>query len=476
MPTNSSPVLCWLRRDLRIDDNRTLAEATAHNRGCVVVFVFDPCILEKLPLKNDRRVNFIYESLRVLDRKLRDHGSLLVVRYGDPRIEIPALAKALNASTVITARDYEPYARDRDKEVATRLESQGVHFQTIKDTVIREGGEVFTQAGTPHRVYTPYARTWRAQLTEGDYAPAQSDLTALVPEANLQEHCQSWSLNDIGFEENSLWLKAGEDAGRDQLHAFRKKIANYAENRDEPAANATSALSVHFRFGTVSIRAAVRLALEVGKDGDKWLAELIWREFYQDLLFHHPAVTTTTFQPQYQNISYPGGQEEFKVWCEGLTGFPIVDAAMRCFNETGWMHNRLRMIVGSFLTKDLLVNYKRGESYFADRLLDFELASNNGGWQWVASVGADAQPYFRIFNPLLQSKKFDPKGEFIRRWVPELADLDNNGIHCPASLTELERIAAGVHLGENYPHPVVDHHVQKDLAVALLSSNAKNIT
>ncbi len=425
-------------------------------------------------------MNFIHTSLQEIDKSLRAHGSQLIVRYGNPVDEVLKVAQAIGAHSVFAASDYEPYAQKRDATVRSLLNELGIRFESVKDSVIREGGEVMTQAGTPHRVYSPYARTWRSLLKEQDIEEAIVNLQMLVsiPLLNSFENgalCHPWELSDIGFHPSEIGITAGEASGISQLDGFAEKIQSYAQNRDFPALDATSHLSVHLRFGTVSVRQAMRLALSFGPSGDKWLAELIWREFYQDLLFHHPEVAQQTFQPQYRNLEYSGSEEFYHAWCVGKTGYPLVDAAMRCFNETGWMHNRLRMVVGSFLTKDLLVDYRRGESYFADGLLDFELASNNGGWQWVASVGADAQPYFRIFNPILQSRKFDPDGAFIREWVPELRDLDNKSIHFPSDLNEFELTSAGVYLGQNYPHPMVDHHTQKDLAVALLSQAAKNV-
>jgi deoxyribodipyrimidine photo-lyase len=246
-------------------------------------------------------------------------------------------------------------------------------------------------------------------------------------------------------------------------------MSNYKKARDFPALNGTSILSPHLRFGTISCRAAVRAALAVsGEGGDKWLSELIWREFYSMILLRFPEVVEHTFRPEFDDLEYPGTHEYFEAWVEGRTGYPIVDAAMRCFEATGWMHNRLRMVVASFLTKDLLVNYKWGEAYFARKLLDFELASNNGSWQWAASVGADPQPYFRIFNPILQSKKFDSEGKFIRKWCPELTGFSNERIHFPAEATEMEQKLAGCLIGKDYPKPIVDHSEQRQKAISLL--------
>jgi deoxyribodipyrimidine photo-lyase len=294
-----------------------------------------------------------------------------------------------------------------------------------------------------------------------DLAPLEPDLSKVrpgPPESELQP------IETYGFQPADLWLMPGESAAKARLDQFVPKIGDYEEQRNYPAVSGTSGLSVHLRFGTISVRQCVRRAWELGANGDKWVTELIWREFYQALLFNHPHVTHRAFRPEYAGLEWPGEDDHFQAWCAGKTGYPIVDAAMRCLNKTGWMHNRLRMIVASFLTKDLLIDWRRGEHYFAVKLLDFELASNNGGWQWAASTGADSQPYFRIFNPLLQSEKFDEKGTFIRQWIPELSAFDSRTIHDPWSRNPLEAIASG------YPRPIVDHATQKARALKLLSS------
>lgn len=467
--------LCWIRRDLRLSDHTALAEATNQYEQVAVVFVFDTEILKFLEDCDDRRLVFIHRSLEELDQKLRAHGSMLIVRHGNPVHEIPKLASELGCEAVFTSKDYEPYARERDYGVDLRLRESGIAFTPLKDSVVFEGGEVLSQSGTPLRVYTPYGRAWRAKFSPSLHADDRApNLEHLIRASQLKPFSFDWSLGVIGFQDNKLWLEAGEDAGRQRLNSFRVNISQYGEERDFPAKAGTSGISVHLRFGTVSARQAVRLALEVGTPGaDKWLSELIWREFYQDILFHNPRVVTDTFQPQYNDLEYPGEEAWFEAWKAGQTGYPIIDAAMRCFNATGWMHNRLRMVVASFLTKDLLIDYRRGEAYFARYLLDFDLASNNGGWQWAASVGADPQPYFRIFNPYLQSIKFDPDGTFIRQWIPELALLYGKSIHCPSEATAMELASAGVTLGENYPHPIVDHATQRDKAIALLGAAKK---
>lgn len=476
MPLARHKALCWIRRDLRLCDHTALAEATNQYEQVAVVFVFDTEILKFLEDSDDRRLVFIHRSLVELDRKLKAQGSMLIVRHGNPVHEIPKLAYELGCGAVFTAKDYEPYAHERDHGVDLRLRELGIQFKSFKDSVVFEGGEVLSQTGTPLRVYTPYGRAWRAKFNPVLHADERMpNLEHLIPSSDLEQFSCDWRLSALGFHDNSLWLDAGEEAGIQRLNSFRVNISQYGDDRDFPSKSGTSGISVHLRFGTISIRQAVRLALEVGTPGaDKWLSELIWREFYQDILFHNPRVVTDTFQPQYNELAYPGDEAWFEAWKLGKTGYPIIDAAMRCFNATGWMHNRLRMVVASFLTKDLLIDYRRGEAYFARYLLDFDLASNNGGWQWAASVGADPQPYFRIFNPYLQSMKFDPDGTFMRQWLPELALLYGKSIHCPSEATGMELAAAGVTLGENYPHPIVDHATQRDQAIALLGAAKRN--
>lgn len=417
-----------------------------------IVFIFDTEILDQLEDKDDRRLTFIHQSLLEIDEKLKSLGSQLVVRIGNPINEIPKLAEELGADGVFTAHDFEPYALKRDAEVKRRLVSEGKTFTTCKDHIIRQKTEVMSQSGTPFRVFTPYSRAWKNALIPGrdliDYKP---DLSKLI---NTDDYQKDWSMETIGFVKNNLWLEAGEDAAHRRLEEFQKHIDQYGEMRDFPAVNGTSGLSVHLRFGTISIRECVRRALQRSTNGsEKWLMELIWRDFYQDILANFPHSVDSSFNPIYKDAEWPGSEEHYVAWEEGKTGYPIVDAAMRCFNATGWMHNRLRMIVASFLTKHLLVDYKRGEAYFARKLLDFDLASNNGGWQWAASTGCDAQPYFRIFNPYNQSEKFDTDGEFIRTWVPELASVKGKDIHHPGPMTAKM-------LG--YPTPIVEHEFARN--------------
>lgn len=456
-------VLCWIRRDLRLHDHRALFEATHAGARVAVVFVYDKVILGELADPADKRLTFIQESLRELNEGLRRKGSRLITLFGDPQEEIPALADRIEAEAVYASHDDDPYALKRDAEVRGRLASHGREFRTFKDCVVFERSEVVNQAGLPFRVFTPFSRAWKALLRASDYRSFEPNLEALIHEDQLERSLPGpRRYEEIGFTKSDLWLEPGALAGQDRLQAFLSRIDAYKEQRDFPALESTSGLSVHLRHGTISIRECVRAALSRDSDGaGKWLDELIWREFYHMILALFPHVVSQPFQPQYRDLEWPGSQEHFEAWKAGMTGYPIVDAAMRCLTETGWMHNRLRMICASFLTKDLLVDWRKGEAWFAEKLLDFELASNNGGWQWSASMGVDAQPWFRIFNPKLQSQKFDPKGDFIRQWVPELAEVSTEDIHAPWDV-------GGMFVPPSYPRPVVDHHTQKELALNLL--------
>lgn len=444
--------LCWLRRDLRLHDNAVLASACEQAVEVAVAFIFDPSILDALPDRSDRRVSFIYQSVEELARKLAKLGSCLYVRVGDPAIEIPRLARELGAERIFAGQDCDPYAIWRDSQIPG--------LALVKDQVIYQGREVVTATGQPYSVYSPYRNQWLKQFSPADTQEQRAELSKLkqAPPEPMP------SLYSIGFHPSPLAIEPGEDAARKALTEFRSQIDKYGETRDFPALDGTSGLSPHLRFGTISIREAFRFAMANSSEGAaKWRDELIWREFYQQILWNHPHVVDSSFKPQYRDIEWPGSDADFEAWCTGQTGYPLVDSAMRCFNTTGLMHNRLRMVAASFLVKDLLIDWRRGEKYFADRLLDFDLASNNGGWQWAASTGCDAQPYFRIFNPVSQSEKFDPEGEFIRSWVPELAHLRPKVIH----LTHSEWFGV-----DGYPLPIVNHAEQRKKALQLFVSSS----
>jgi deoxyribodipyrimidine photo-lyase len=465
--------LVWFRRDLRIDDHAALARALGAAREVFCAFVYDREILDPLPSREDRRVEFIHGSVAGLDAALRARGGGLIVRHGIARQEIPTLAAELGVAMVVAACDYEPSACARDDEVAQALGRAGIAFELVKDQVVFERDEILSSSGTPFSVFTPYKRAWLAALTPGHLAPHDtSDAEALRPPPG---GAALPSLADIGFRPAglaALGVVPGAAGAARLLEAFAPRIDRYHEARDFPAVRGPSYLSVHLRFGTVSVRALAAFAHQRslgagGKGAATWLSELVWREFYAQILFHHPRVASHAFQAEYEGLAFPGGRERLDAWREGRTGYPLVDAGMRQLASTGYMHNRLRMVTASFLVKDLLVDWREGERHFAATLIDFDLASNNGGWQWAASTGCDAQPYFRIFNPVTQSKKFDPQGKFIRRYVPEIAALPDDAIHAPWTAPPAIQQAAGVVVGRDYPPPIVDHALARSEALAL---------
>ena len=462
--------LHWFRRDLRDDDNAGLYHALKSARRVHCAFVFDREILDRLANRADRRVEFIRESAIELQASLRERGGDLIVLHDTARTVIPALARRLGVDAVFANADYEPGAIARDAAVAKALEADGRRMHLAKDQVIFEKDEVLTQAGKPYTVFTPYRNAWLAKL-EPYYVkayPVASHARALCP---APEETPVPSLAQLGFESSGLGALAiatGMSGARVALADFAKRIARYADARDYPGVKGVSYLSVHNRFGTASIRSLARLAvMRKGAGPETWLSELIWRDFYFQVLWHYPGVVESAFRTEYNAIEWPNDAALFAAWREARTGFPLVDAAMRQLNTTGYMHNRLRMVTASFLAKDLLVDWRWGERYFAEKLNDFDLAANNGGWQWAASTGCDAQPYFRIFNPTSQSVKFDPRGAFIRRYVPELARVPDEFIHAPWTLPVLQQRAAGCIIGRDYPAPIVDHAAQREKALAL---------
>lgn len=461
--------LCWFRRDLRLDDHAALYAAFRAADQVVPVFVFDRPILDALVDKADRRVAFIHLTLQQLQAAFGKLGRGLIVVAGDPVQCIPQLARQYGATSVWAARDYEPAARVRDDAVSSALAAEGIALQLVKDQVIFETDEVLTGSRKPFQVFTPYKNAWLKQLSPFYVQPYPSrrDLHRLMPmtRATLP------SLGDLGFAPVDLRLEPGPEGAEGLLADFMRRMAHYQTLRDYPASKGVSYLSVHLRFGTISIRQLVAMAWHQGDAGAQtWLSELIWREFYQMLIWHYPESARMAFKPNYRGLVFPDQPDWFTAWCAGQTGYPIVDAAMRQLNQTGYMHNRLRMIAASFLVKDLLIDWRQGEAYFAAKLLDYDLAANVGGWQWSASTGCDAQPYFRIFNPVSQSEKFDAEGKFIRRYVPELAALSDRDIHAPWLAKPLALQAAGIVLGQHYPHPIVDHAVQREKALALFKA------
>jgi len=462
--------LVWFRRDLRDYDHAALYHALKSSGAVYCAFIFDTAILDQLPDKADRRVEFIWESVRELKQLLQAHGGDLIVQYGDAREEIPRLARGLNVDAVMVNRDYEPAANARDTFVAESLAADGISFHAFKDQVIFEQDEVLTQSGKAFGVFTPYKNAWLKKLNDFYLQPYPVDrylhqLAKVSPTPLL-------ALEDMGFVRTNLaamQLPTGVSGGSRLFMNFLERIGQYKAARDFPSIKGPSYLSVHLRFGTLSIRHLARTAWHLGGAGaESWLSELVWRDFYFQVLHHHPRVAAGhAFKPEFEHLAFPNDDALFKAWCEGRTGYPLVDAAMRQINQTGWMHNRLRMVAASFLVKDLLIDWRRGERYFADHLIDFDLSANNGGWQWAASTGCDAQPWFRIFNPVTQSERFDADGKFIRKYVPELAACNNKEIHAPWLMPEMRQTMLGIRIGRDYPLPVVDHAMQRTRALAM---------
>lgn len=479
-PTQFPKALVWLRRDLRARDHAALYHALKSAQQVYVAFVFDREILDPLP-RADRRVDFIHGSVQALDdalAALRPDAGLLV-RHGWAKDEVPALAQALGVQAVFANHDYEPQAKARDTLVRGRLAEMGVAFKTFKDQCIFEADEVLTGAGKPYGVFTPYKNNWLRQVDAYQLKayPVEAYAGALAPLSDSGPARRGIpSLADMGFEPTNLAaLKVvpGEAGAQALVSDFLSRIDKYDHARDYPAVKGPSYLSVHLRFGTVSIRQLAKLASERVQAGmrgaEVWLSELIWRDFYMQVLHHHPHVAERAFKPAYDAIKWEHGKHAealFAAWCEARTGYPIVDAAMMQINQTGYMHNRLRMVVASFLTKDLGLDWRWGERYFAEKLIDFDLSANNGGWQWASSSGCDAQPYFRIFNPTSQSEKFDGEGKFIRRYLPQLAGLPNAALHAPWLARPVDMASAGIELGKDYPRPVVQHDEARQKTLA----------
>lgn len=416
--------LFWFRRDLRLDDNTGLYQALKASKKVLPLFIFDTGILEKLENKYDARVTFIHRYVSRLKEELEKKGSSLEVWQGEPLEVFRKLCDRYEIEAVYTNRDYEPQAMRRDSNVAEFLKSRSILFRTFKDQCVFEAKEVVKSNGEPYTVYTPYMKAWKKQLNKEPLATDQAETAWKRLKKTMP--LKMPSLKEIGFRETNIDIPVPE--------VKEEVLTHYHERRDFPALKGTSGLSVHLRFGTISIRQLVKKALKIN---EVWLNELIWREFFMMILANFPQVVHSSFKPQYDRINWRNDPAGFAAWCEGRTGYPIVDAGMRELNATGFMHNRLRMITASFLVKHLLVDWRWGEAYFAEKLLDFELSSNNGGWQWAAGTGCDAAPYFRIFNPTLQTKKFDPQQQYIKKWVPEFEEL-------------------------TYPAPIVDHKMARE--------------
>lgn len=441
-------VIHWMRRDMRLHDNRTLLAALDSGLPVLVAFLFDQEILDRLDNAQDRRVTFIHREALKLKAELQEAGGDLLMDHGNPTTVwanwIKQLSEnGLNVREVYVGRDYEPYAQERDRKLSNWFDQQGIAFKGTKDSVVFEKNEVTKDDGKPYTVFTPYSKKWRKALQPSDYAPANSaerlSQQSLVgmDELVFQEVP---TLEEMGFE--NVWKEGAlvpPTIVEDQL------LKSYGDQRDFPSVAGTSRLSVHLRFGTVSIREALRQGLATS---EKWTTELIWRDFYQTIVYHFPHSATDSFRPAYDAIPWLNNEEQFEAWCQGKTGYPLVDAGMRELAQTGFMHNRVRMVVASFLCKHLLIDWRWGERFFARHLLDFDLASNAGGWQWAAGSGCDAAPYFRVFNPTSQLQKFDKDLIYVRKWVPEYG-------------TSL------------YPEPIVDHAMARARAIETYRSVLK---
>ncbi len=419
--------LFWFRRDLRTEDNRGLFEALNSGLPVVPVFIFDPGILEQFPNPDDPRLTFIHQRISVLNEMFKQFDSRLQVYISSPEVVFAQLLHKYEIKSVFANTDYEPAAIARDQKVEKILQDKGVEFVSCKDQLVFHQNEIVKRDGSPYTVFTPYCRKWKERLTAKDlqYFESENLLSNLKPLTSdyfPELHEIGYRVQKISFPEREL------DA---------KLIGDYAKTRDFPEQNGTSRLGIHLRFGTLSIRQVTQFAIE---HSEVFLNELIWRNFYMDILWHFPYVVDRSFKTKYDFIPWRNDETEFERWCKGQTGYPLVDAGMRELNETGFMHNRVRMVVASFLTKHLLIDWRWGEAYFAEKLLDYELASNNGGWQWASGSGCDAAPYFRVFNPELQAKKFDPNKNYIRQWVPEIDTLD-------------------------YSKPIVDHAFARNRAI-----------
>ncbi len=462
--------LVWFRRDLRDYDHAALYHALKNSAQVICAFVFDTDILTQLTNKQDRRVEFIWESVQELKTALQQQGSDLLVLHGKAVEEIPKLATRLAVDAVYGNHDYEPEAMVRDQAVAQSLTKAGISFHSFKDQVLFEKDEILTKSGTSFSVFTPYKNACLKTINDF-YLKAYPVDRYRHHLANVTPQPMP-SLESLGFERTNLKqlkLPTGMSGGSALFEDFHNRMSRYRDARDFPAVKGPSYLSVHLRFGTVSIRHLARTAWQQGGSGaETWLNELLWRDFYFQILHHHPQVAHgKSFKPEFDAIPFPNDKRLFEAWCTGKTGYPLVDAAMRQLNQTGYMHNRLRMVAASFLVKDLLIDWRWGERYFAEHLIDFDLAANNGGWQWAASTGCDAQPWFRIFNPVTQSEKFDADGKFIRKYVPELQGCTSKEIHAPWLMPPLRQQELGLVIGKDYPMPVVDHAMRREQALAL---------
>jgi len=453
----------WIRRDLRLNDNQALENARRQATTVIPVFILDPRLLASSYV-GESRLAFLLDGLRSLDASLRDRGSALIIREGDPMDALVALREETGAEGIFAEADISPYARHRDQRLKRELP-----LTLVPGVTIHPCANLHKADGSPYTIFTPFSRMWRSLPFPGSPFAAPEYLPAVPPLPSLVIPSAPRQPPDSPFV-------AGEAESLRRLAAFTDlTISRYAEQRDRMDLDGTSGLSPYLRFGMISARQAAWAAREAEaramnsparQGAEIWLTELIWREFFAAILFHFPYVRRMAFRPGLRNVPWRNAPADFAAWAEGRTGYPVVDAAMRQLNAIGWMHNRARMIAASFLTKDLLIDWRLGESYFMQRLLDGDPAANNGGWQWTAGVGADAAPYFRVFNPVLQGRKFDPHGDYVRRWAPELAAVPAKFIHEPWKMPAEARRRAGGIIGKDYPAPIVEHAAARNRILA----------
>lgn len=407
MPKKNKVSIFWFRRDLRLDDNVGLSRALDSDDPVLCIFIFDPNILGKLEHKKDRRVDYFHQALKKMNSELKAKGSALTTFFDEPMQVFKQLSENYDLQAVYCNRDYEPDAIARDTEIYKFFEKKKIPFKAHKDQVIFDKKEILKNDGKPYQVYTPYANKWKEKLQKENYQPVKMNWENLFQQDFKKVH----SLKEIGFKKTDMVF---------EVPVLNESIIDtYDKTRDYPAKNGTTRLGIALRFGTISIRKCVGFALQ---HNQTWLSELIWREFFMQILYHFPKVVNQPFKSKYNRIEWRNNEKEFELWCQGKTGFPLVDAGMRELNQTGYMHNRVRMVTASFLVKHLLIDWRWGEAYFAEKLNDYELASNNGNWQWAAGTGCDAAPYFRIFNPSTQMKKFDKDYEYIKKWIPDFEE------------------------------------------------------
>jgi deoxyribodipyrimidine photo-lyase len=459
--TNFDRIIVWFRRDLRVEDNGALYEACASAKEIIPLFVVDDLILNR-PDTSAARVAFLADALSVLDRNLRQLGGRLIVRHGETTKSVVRAVREFSAKAVFFHEEYEPFGRRRDDKVKTELAAETCEVRSFPGIALVEPTHLLSQSGSPYTVFTPYKRAW---FDFPSNAPLPAPKLISVPESIVSDPIPT--IETLKIRPTQNFATGGEDAAVVLLQNFVDNgIADYAVRRDFPGVSGTSKLSSHLHCGTVSPRSVLQRVRGLA-GADVFLSEIGWRDFYKQILYHHPYVENGAFRRQFDSVRWENDESLFRAWCEGKTGYPIVDAGMRQLRQEAWMHNRVRMIVASFLTKDLLIDWRCGEQYFMQQLVDGDLASNNGGWQWAAGTGTDAQPFFRIFNPVLQGERFDPDGDYVKKYAPELKRLPKAFVHAPWKLSAAEQSACGCVLGKDYPSPIVIHAEQRTKVLAM---------